>query len=143
MNLEEATQEQLDALEAKVSELEKYKSDSTPQLEAYEKAKVELEEYNTKIKPNWDKTRQTIEALKAVAKEKGVEVDRFERSILLICRRCGVNDLNDTPEISVMHRIDDDVLRSSYKVNTSRGLNAASRLGAFIEQEEERPRAGA
>lgn len=64
--------------------------------------------------------------------EKGVEVERFERSILTVCRRHGVNDLNDTPEMSVMHRLDEEVLRSAYKVNTARGLNSAGRLSAFI-----------
>lgn len=68
-------QDAVDALEKQVEDLKKFKDDSTPQLEAYEKAKVELEDYNTKIKPNWDKTRKTIDNLKNVVKEKGVEVD--------------------------------------------------------------------
>lgn len=67
--------------------------------------------------------------------EKGVEVERFERAALPILRRHGVSGpdpLNETPAMDAMHQIDDAVLRQGYRVNTARGLNASSKLGAFM-----------
>lgn len=67
---QDLTPEQIAELQTKASrvdDLEKFKADSEPKLKELETLEKE--------KPNWQKTRQTIDALKAIAKDKGVEVD--------------------------------------------------------------------
>ena len=77
IDISEVTQEQLDALESKVVELEKVKDESTAKATEFEVAKTDWEkkekEYQEQANPNWQKARQEIDRLKAVAKEKGVE----------------------------------------------------------------------
>ena len=82
VDIDDVTQEQLDELQTKaekVEELEKYKEDSQAAKDNYEKEKAEWEakekEYQEAVNPNWQKTRKQIDALKSVAKEKGIEVD--------------------------------------------------------------------
>ena len=79
MDISEITQEQLDALEAKATELESAKDESAGKLAEYETAKMEWEkkekELQDDINPNWQRARATIDALKEIAKSKGVELN--------------------------------------------------------------------
>lgn len=79
MDVSEVTQEQLDALETKVEVLERGKDESVTKMAEYETAKADLEaknkELESQINPNWQKARQTIDALKEIAKSKGVELN--------------------------------------------------------------------
>ena len=79
MDINDATQEQLDALEAKVGELDKVKGESDAKQAEFDTAKAEWEKEKAVLtesaNPNWAKARQTIDALKEVAKSKGVELN--------------------------------------------------------------------
>lgn len=81
-HIDELTQPQLDELEGKVTELEKFKNESAPQLEEYKKAKESLdalkkenEDLKGQANPNWKAARDRMEKLEALLKGKGVEVD--------------------------------------------------------------------
>lgn len=76
------TQEQLDALEAGVAQLEKFKNDSEPQLAEYATKKAEWEQKEKEFKdlqeqqnPNWQKARKSMDAMRNALKEKGLDVD--------------------------------------------------------------------
>ena len=75
----ELSPEQIQELQTKVEVLEKEKNESATKLAEYETAKADLEAKNKELEgqvnPNWQKARQTIEALKEVAKSKGVELN--------------------------------------------------------------------
>ena len=77
--MSELTPEQIQELQTKVEVLEKEKNESATKLAEYETAKADLEAKNKELEgqvnPNWQKARQTIEALKEVAKSKGVELN--------------------------------------------------------------------
>mgnify|MGYP000900572134 CR=1 FL=1 len=81
----EITPEQVQELQNKVAELEKFKNDSAPQLEAYEKAKSEWEtkekEYQSQVNPNWQEARKKIDALTELAKSKGIQFDALGNPI--------------------------------------------------------------
>ena len=59
--------------------MEKEKGESASKLAEYETAKTDLEnkvkDLEGQINPNWQKARQTIDSLKAIAKDKGVELN--------------------------------------------------------------------
>lgn len=77
--MSELTDEQIQELQQKTEELEKFKTEQEGKLKEFEDAKVEWEkkekEFQEQSNPNWQKARKTMDAMKAALKEKGVETD--------------------------------------------------------------------
>lgn len=69
--------------------------------------------------------------------EKELEIKRFEKYVWPVCSKHGARSMDDVPECEATHAIDDEVWRLSYRVNTSSGLKAVSKLSAFIGEEGE------
>ena len=76
--MSDLTDEQIEELRAKAGkadELETKLKDMVPREEVEKAVKAKEDELNPQINPNWSAARKTIDALKEVAKSKGVELN--------------------------------------------------------------------
>jgi len=123
VSIDELTQEQLDALEAKATALEQEKGESATKLAELESVKVALEKekatFEQERNPNWQKARSLIDTMKVALKEKGVDTDA-EGNI-----------------INNPHNLDVERIRQE-AINAARGELIGGKLDEYLAEYDEK-----